>query len=356
MIAVASTASSSGNTLLIAARGPDGAIWYRAGNATAGWADRWQSLGGSFLSQPAAVSASDGAFDVLAVDSGGAVEVRSLRGGTWDSAWTSLGGVLSSPVQACAMARGPYQDLVHIVASGADQSLYHRWRIDGAWNTVPAGGWEYQGGWLSSSPSMTCGGFNRVDIVVYGGYAVGIPPWDMFTKSSRPGLPWTGWIPEGGSFRGDPFVVSHGTSRTDMFGIGEDGRMYHSRLAIDPVANVTFTPLTSLDGAFESAPFAIWTSDSRLDVLAVGTDDRLKHRALIGPTWGTGWEDLGGIFSSAPTAVMLDTSTVLVFGLGPGGIVIHGQWVIGTNYFWGNGTWYSDEGSMTTSWYRSGPS
>lgn len=141
---------------------------------------------------------------------------------------------------------------------------------------------------------------------------------------------------------GDPYLVARGTVETHFLGIGSDGGMYH----------FTWTPagyssLENLGGSFQTTAHGLSTDPRRLDILAVGTDSRLKQRALIGSTWGPTWNDLGGVFNSAPVAVMIQPGVVSVYGLGEDGALFHGTWTIGEDYSWTDGpNWLSDGGQF----------
>ncbi|KAK0644441.1 hypothetical protein B0T16DRAFT_417678 [Cercophora newfieldiana] len=113
---------------------------------------------------------------------------------------------------------------------------------------------------------------------------------------------------------------------------------------------------TSLGGRFVSVAAAFSTGTSRLDVLAVGTDGTLRHKARVDDVWGA-WEDLGGFFNSAPKVVRpvgMD-GRVVVFGVGPGGAIIHAVYALGDKPLWGAQQWYSDGGVMSVKGHRAGP-
>jgi len=159
------------------------------------------------------------------------------------------------------------------------------------------------------------------------------------------------WSGGKGSFKGNPTIVST-PKEVNYFGVGEDGTMWVTSWTS---AGGYKEPVSLLGGGFLSSPTAVATeSMSRLDVLAIGSDTRLRHLSRLHGLWGTQWEDLGGVFNSAPKVIVLNSTSVGVFGVGPNGTIIHSTFNLGTGYLWGAGQWYSDGGSMTSKWHGSG--
>jgi hypothetical protein len=184
-----------------------------------------------------------------------------------------------------------------------------------------------------------------MDVVVYGGYSTPF----TFDIKRWVGSQWEAWQGESSNMQGDPFAISIGSDRTDYFGIGKDGAMYH----LSWTASAGYGPVEKLGGSFESTPFALAIGNNRVDVLAIGTDDQLKHKALIGSTWSSNWDDLGGSFNSAPVALYTSSGLVSVFGIGHDGSVFHGTWAVGSGATWTSGNnWTADGGVMSTSWFR----
>jgi len=380
MLSATTLTISSTTTTFLFARGIDSAIWYReitysafveprpssfatanttnatptATSTTHGWKSGWQSLGGTFLSQPAASSMRPGRIDVFGIWTDSTTRVKTFKDGVWDVEWTSLGGVCGSPPVTCSYGT----DNNNVVIVGSDHAVYHKYLNNGNnWGPSLGGEWEEQNGWVSSSADVGCaisaGGVVRFEIVAYG---KGATPetaethgmfFMRFNSSHKWDSDWSGGL---GSFRGDPTIVAS-SDRTDYFGIGTDSAVYTASWT-QPDGMST---LMSLGGDSQSA-VAAYATGLRLDVLVVGNDTRLKHLARIDGSWGRAWEDLGGYFNSAPKPVVLNDTAVAVFGMGPDGSVIHG--VFSTDaaaWEWGQGLWYSDEGHMSPGWFRQGP-
>jgi hypothetical protein len=98
----------------------------------------------------------------------------------------------------------------------------------------------------------------------------------------------------------------------------------------------------SLGGVITSPPTAVsWGSD-RLDLFANGTDSALWHRWWDGRAWG-GWESLGGKLTSPPSAVCWGANRIDVFALGTDRALWHRWW---DGRAWGG--WESLGGRLTS--------
>ncbi|CAJ2504729.1 Uu.00g121230.m01.CDS01 [Anthostomella pinea] len=242
------SASSVGNELQILARGQDQGLWTRVFNGTS-WTEDWTSLGGSFTSQPTSVVRNSGnQINVFGLDSSGAsVVTKSYQDGQWSPAWLALKEAGSSPVGACYLQR-PNIDRADIFVRDADGStnILHDW-----WNADKGEWWGQSSSWDNTA------------------YAPAYVTHNQYDENAGA---WRGWSDRGGSFVGDPVVVSPSDSQVDFFGTGSDGAIYH--FSWDSTSN--YTSLESLEGTFENMPTVVVTSSERLDVVAVGTDDKLN--------------------------------------------------------------------------------
>ncbi|CAI6085927.1 unnamed protein product [Clonostachys chloroleuca] len=342
MIAVVQDPSPSASTdsKLFFGLGSDSAVWYRQWDGS-DWRNQWTSLGGQFASQPAAVTFESEQTNVWVVDKSYGISSIAYKNGTWDSSWLGLGGFATSPPTSCSHDSG----VLDLFVRGSTMALHQM-----NWNTTSSmySGWQPLGLYLSSSPMVSCSP-GRMDVAVYGGGAkaphdLWVERWDNST--------WESWKGEAGSFKGDPFVVSSNSNRSDYFGVSPDGSMYH--LLWTTAGG--YGNWENIGGAFESIPSALVVSDSRIDVVAVGTDDRLKHKTLIDTSWSADWDDLGGSFNSAPTVVLSSSGKVSVFGLNNKGELFHGTWtIVNNNRAWsGDPTWTSDGGTFSLQWFRPG--
>ncbi|KAK0649563.1 hypothetical protein B0T16DRAFT_410326 [Cercophora newfieldiana] len=326
-------------------RGADNAIWVREIRNSAWRTSEWRSLGGKFLSQPAAFSMREGRIDVLGVWEDRSIRFTTFQNGVWETGWTSLGGNATSPPATCGLVR----DNLNVIHVTPDRNIYHKNATDGnTWGPSLAGPWEDLGGYVSTSAGVGCAAVSdkaqRFDIVAYGR----APDHAMYFKKWNTVGGWQEWTGGKGSYKGDPTVVST-PERVDYFGIGTDNAVWTTGWT----SSTGYSEPLSLGGTFQSTVTGIAIdSKSRLDILAVGDDNRLKHRGRSHGLWGTEWEDLGGSFNSAPKVVLLNSTSVGVFGVGFDGTVIHSTFTLGTGYYWGGeGQWYSDGGSMASAWY-----
>ncbi len=86
----------------------------------------------------------------------------------------------------------------------------------------------------------------------------------------------------------------------------------------------------SLGGIVTSPPSAVSWGPNRLDIFAVGTDSAMYHRWWDGSSWG-GWESLGGTLMSPPQAVAWGPNRLDIFALG----IDHAMW----HRWWDGSSW-----------------
>ncbi|KAH8884344.1 hypothetical protein GQ53DRAFT_730900 [Thozetella sp. PMI_491] len=336
-----STPSAGSDAKLFFGLGSDSAVWYRKWDGST-WTNSWTSLGGQFLSQPSAVTFRDNQTNVWVIDQNFVMSSIAYKSGVWDKSWLSLGGVITAAPTSCSHQSG----VLDIFVRGTDGALFqNNWNESSA---VGYTGWLRLDGWLSSAPVVTCAAPDRMDVVLLGDTQ---SPYPFFVKRWT-GSAWQDYVKLGGDFRGEPTAVSFSSERSDYFGIGADGAMYHATWT----SSSGYGSWTNLGGSFESSPHAFVTGSSRIDVLGVGTDDHLKHKAMINEVWSSDWDDLGGSFNSAPVAVTGSSGNVTVFGLSKTGALFHKTWAAGNDRVWSKGSdWVEDGGSLGTKWFRPGP-
>lgn len=217
----------------------------------------WQSLGGSFISPPAAVAWDDGRVDarVDVFSVGGADRAmyqRTFDGQVWTSDWVSLGGIFTS--EACAVSWGPGR--LDVFARGSDFTLRHRAFENGAWVTSDWQNLSDPEDSLASAPTAVSWGPNRLDVfaVRHSDGSLIHTWWD--------GMLWNEWeslaVAENPSlgFVSPPTVAVGGPESMDAFVIGDDGILYHFSFRTGawsaPVA--LGTPFTSMPTAVAFAP------------------------------------------------------------------------------------------------------
>ena len=140
-VAAFSSGEWDGEWACFAAVGTNHQLYWYTTSAT------WQSLGGYLTASPAGASTSAGVFDVFARGSNGALYEKTSTngGGTW-GAWASLGGQLASGTGPAACSWGSGR--LDVFVQGTDGALWHKW-----WNGAKWSGWESLGGKLTSSPT-----------------------------------------------------------------------------------------------------------------------------------------------------------------------------------------------------------
>ena len=119
-------------------------------------------------------------------------------------------------------------------------------------------------------------------------------------------------------------VASWGPNRLDLFGVGTDGAMYHK--AWDGVWRPSPSGWEHMGGIFTSPPAVVASGSDRLDVFGLGTDRSLFHRAWRPDTGWTAWETLGGTFASPPAVVSQGPNRFDIFGVGADGAMYHKAW------------------------------
>lgn len=347
-----SLVSPSDDTSVLFARGANSSLLYRFLDRTHGWASRtWQSLGGEFVGQPSAASVREGRIDLVGLWRNQTAMTQTYGSETWGTGWTSLGGSCST--QPVMVSYGT--DKLSLLCLDADQSLVLKY-YKGEWR--PAGSeWQDLGGKLAGTPAIGSPVTDRVDIV---GVNASSASSSGLTYMRYVEGEWSAWEGNWGDFQGDPAVLSLGYNRTEYFAVSTKGEMWTNawipgtkstskEYSAEQLPEGYTTPL-NLGGKLESSPVAIALNESRVDVLAVGTDDRLKHKARVDGKWADDWEDLGGYFESAPVT-WVNGSSVVVFGLGPDGAVVHGLFEVGDALEWGSGRWFDDGGDMNSAWF-----
>jgi Astacin (Peptidase family M12A)/Repeat of unknown function (DUF346) len=123
-------------------------------------------------------------------------------------------------------------------------------------------------------------------------------------------------------------VVSWESDRLDAFVIGTDSALWHkwwNGSAWGP----SVTGWESLGGICTSPPTALSWSHDRLDAFVIGTDSALWHKWWNGSSWGPsvqGWESLGGTCTSPPEAIAWGPNRLDLFVIGTDSALWHKWW------------------------------
>jgi hypothetical protein len=139
---------ATGGRVEVVVRGGDGAVWRRT--RTSAWS-RWSSVGGSIVGEPGIAASGDGGLDVFGRGPTNVLNTRHFSAAGAASAWTSLGGVLSSGPSATT----PQVNVVAVFVRGSDGRFFYRQRPTGApwsgWRAVdPAQAFRGLGAWVDT--------------------------------------------------------------------------------------------------------------------------------------------------------------------------------------------------------------
>lgn len=239
-------------------------------------------------------------FDVYAFATAQGVNLPATHG--WRG-WESLGGVLTSKPSATSW--GPNR--IDVVVRGSDSAVWHRWWDGAHWN-----GWESLGGGCQSGPSICSWASGRLDMFVVGN------DHQLYHKWYQGG--WSGWEPLGGTLSSDPACVSWGPNRIDVFARGMNSAMWH--LWWD---GSHWNGWENLGGVCDSAPAVASWANNRLDTFVKGIDNHLYHKWWNGSKWSD-WENLGGYLSGDPGAVSWGPNRIDVFYPGSTFHMMHRWW------------------------------
>lgn len=241
------------------ARGKDSAVWEKrqyANGTEAVWGE-WASLGGIVTSNVAAINDAEGVMHLFARGVDGAMWTMTQKleedgSLTW-VAWIKSEEVYLSSA-ATIIARLNTQNLIEVIARGADKSFWHTRQTVNDNRGVIWSPWKSLGGIFSSSPAVQIN--SDYLLTVYGrGPEKGV--WykqQAHHPVDSPSDSWSKWVPLGGRFSASIDTVADSRGYINIFGRGIDrsmwtrGQMY---------ANKTvgfFGPWTSLGGRFRAFP------------------------------------------------------------------------------------------------------
>lgn len=196
--------------------------------------------------------------------------------------------------------------------------ISHKW-FDGYQWGPSVDGLESLGGIkFASAPSAVSWGADRTDIFAIGSLAnsqLYHKYWDGHSWQPAE-MDWEGL---GGDLH-DQFplaVTSWAVDRLDVFGIGQDGELYH-KYWDGSVWNPSGDQLERLapDFEFNSGAAAVSWGHNRIDVFAIGAEENMVHIYWDGSQWSE-IEDFGGSFHghTAPTAIARAKNRLDVFAV-----------------------------------------
>lgn len=242
-------------------RGGDGQLWQKV--QTSSGSSAWSPLGGILTSDPDAAASGPNQFDVVVRGSDGAVWDRSFDGAAWSN-WKSLGGKLASSPSIASWGPGH----LAVFGCGMDGALWTRTLTAGTW-----GPWTSLGGFLFAAPDATSDGVNRLDVVVRG---VG---GGMYRRSFRNGA-WSGWDTAGGGMASGGGVASPAPNSIVAATRGLDGALW-----VNTAQGSTWSGWTWLGGIITSDPDVASSAPDSVSVTAKGADGAYWQRVFNGSSW-----------------------------------------------------------------------
>jgi hypothetical protein len=274
-------------------RGFDSALWHRWQAAPGGptWS-AWTSLGGILTSDPVVARNADGRLEVFIRGNDAALWHISQTGPsatTWDP-WSSLGGGLVGNTGLARNADGRLEVFVH----GTDNALWQNSQV--AADTPAWTGWTSLGGILSSGPAMGQNAYGRLEVLVRGNDSA---LWDI-SQTTPSATTWNPWSSLGGLLIGSAGVARNADGRLEAFVRGADNALWHSWQVA--AGGPGWSAWTSLGGKLTSDPVVGQNFDGRLEVFVRGNDSALWHISQTAPSttrWYP-WSPLGGILTSQP--------------------------------------------------------
>lgn len=130
-----------------------------------------------------------------------------------------------------------------------------------------------------------------------------------------------GWnLIEGKSVISDPFVLSTGSGKFDVFAVGTDGILWHREFDYGWKGWEPLSRYTNVPGQFLPSNSTIAASSwgpSRLDVFVKGQDNSIHHRWLniSAGGWAKEWRLYGGEVDSQPSAISLSPGNLNLFAI-----------------------------------------
>jgi hypothetical protein len=186
---------------------------------------------------------------------------------------------------------------------------------------------------MSGSPALSRWGSSGIAAVARGTnnhYYV------KFNTTGSAAWPTGSWLDLGGDLVSEPAVVSWGSGRLDVVGVGSDGYVWHK-----PMSNNVWGSWGSIGRPGSSTPsapaIASWGAD-RLDIF-VRSGTNLHQKSWTASGWSS-WANRGCCITGKPSAVSWGTNRIDVVATGSDGAA----WHLAYNGSWG--TWGSLGGNV----------
>lgn len=250
-------AASGGGSLDLALTAPGGGVIYRR-FVDGQWSPAVMLGHGALLPPALAYNPAAKELELVVADPAGQLQLARAVDGTW-SAWAPVGAVSGpvAPALAINLLDRPF-DLLFAAPDGVPSDMQF---AAGAWSpSLPAGMQTML------RPAVAVTGANTVELVITA------PDHKVYHNHLTDGA-WAGWVWTGLESDVAPALVSSPTDDgLELFVVGMDGRLVHSRL----INGVWGQPWAL--GAVAGQPAAAAASfDGGLELLMAGTDGSLWH-------------------------------------------------------------------------------
>lgn len=292
-------------SLYLFGRGLHSDIWYRSWEG-ANWS-AWESLGGTFTSDPSAAVWAGGFMDIYARAKDGSVAYRRWQNGQWEE-WNTIGdshGFILPGTEPFALETGTPNAPVHVFFSGRshkskleDKLFRFTWR-----NHVQTGDIRWIGPFQSPP--------NNIDD--------NPPPIISTPVVARRKKP------------DDPNLNSW-----HIFGQGEDGKVWYTSYDDRREGAERWAPWNNLQGQMEpvSELSAVALSSQKLFVFVRSLDQELHYREHGDSGWSA-WQSLGGELAGSPSAIVDEDGGVQVVVRWTDGSLRRRRWMDGQWKDWG---------------------
>jgi hypothetical protein len=285
----------------------------------------WQSLGGSWTSNPVIGLNADGRQQIYVRGNNGVIYTKwqTHLNGAWVGDWQAFGGLytVGSPT-VCSNADGRQQ----IFARGGDGVIYTKWQteLNGGWS-----GWEaHRGITASGDPFAFYNADGRQQIYVRASDNAIWTKWQVELNGR-----WSGWLRFPSNVSGNPTVCRNADGRQQLYVRGTDGAIY-TMWQVE--LNGGWSGWQKFDSNVSGEAIAWSNADGRQQIYVRGTDNVLytKWQQELNGGWYPSWQPFGGISTSGNPALYHNADgRQQLFTRGTDG-VIYTRWQIELNGGW----------------------
>jgi hypothetical protein len=298
---------NANNDIVVFGRGADKKVWYKVFHES-GTEEDWSPLGGKLMSGGvAAIVDPQGLIHVYARGRDSAIwEKRQYANGTeaeWGE-WTNLGGVLSGSVSVVLDAEG----VINLFARGIDGRMWYltqRLVEDGSLNWAT---WQKsENAVLLASAATIVARLNAQNLIEIVARGADKAFWHTRqTVDDERGVVWSAWKSLGGIFSSAPAVQINTDQLLTVYGRGPEKGVWYKQQAHHPIDSNSdaWSKWVPLGGRFSAGIDAIPDSRGFINIFGRGLDKAIWTRSqmyfnrtvgFFGP-----WSNLGGRFRSFP--------------------------------------------------------